>query len=47
MNAKVSQKHDSMYHIRKNYMLKSIYDDENKCINYTLSWRLHEIHTIF
>ena len=26
-----------MNHIRKNYALKSTYDDENKCINDTLS----------
>ena len=38
MNAKISQKHDNMYHIRKNYMLKSIYDDKNDCFNYTLSF---------
>ena len=37
MNVKISQKHDKVYYIRKNYMLKSIYDDENECINYTLS----------
>ena len=37
MNEKISQKHDNMYYIRKNYTLKSIYDDENECINYTLS----------
>ena len=33
----IPQKHDNMYHIRKNYTLKSIYDDENEYINYTLS----------
>ena len=37
MSAKISQKHDNMYYIRKNYKLKSIYDNENECINYTLS----------
>ena len=37
MNVKISQKHNSMYYIRKNYTLKSIYDDENECINYMLS----------
>ena len=39
MNVKISQKHDNVYCIKKNYMLKSIYDDENECINYTLSTR--------
>ena len=34
---KISQNHDNIYHIRKNYALKSIYDDENECINDTLS----------
>ena len=37
MNVKISQKHDNMYFIRKNYMLKSIHDDENECINFSLS----------
>ena len=37
MNAKISQKHDYMYHIRNNCALKSIYDDGNECINYALS----------
>ena len=37
MNPKISQKHDNVYHVRKNYTLKYIYDDENECINYTLS----------
>ena len=37
MNVKISQKDDDVYHIRSNYTLKSIYDDENECINYTLS----------
>ena len=37
MNLKKSQKHDNVFYIRKNYTLKSIYDDENECINYTLS----------
>ena len=37
MNVKISPKHDNMYYIRNNYTLKSIYDDENECINYTLS----------
>ena len=37
MNVKISQKHDNVYYIRKNYTLKSIYDDEKECINYTLS----------
>ena len=35
MNTKISQKHGKVYHIRKNYTLKSIYDDKNECINYT------------
>ena len=37
MNIKISQKHDNVHHISKNYALKSIYDDENECINDTLS----------
>ena len=37
MNAKISQKRDNVYDIRKNYTLKFIYDDENECINYMLS----------
>ena len=37
INIKISQKHDNVYYIRKNYTLKSIYDDENECINYKLS----------
>ena len=37
MNVKISQKHNNLYYIRKNYTLKSIYDDENECINYMLS----------
>ena len=37
MNAKISPKHDNVYHIRKNYTFKSISDDQNECINYTLS----------
>ena len=40
MNVKISQKHDNLYFIRKNYTLKSIYDDENECINYMLSMML-------
>ena len=28
MNVKISQKHDNVYYIRKNYVLKSIYDYE-------------------
>ena len=42
MNVKISQKHDNMYYIRKNYTLKSIYDDENECINHTLSVTMNE-----
>ena len=37
MNVKISQKHDKIYFIRNNYTLKSIYDEENEYINYTLS----------
>ena len=37
MNVEISQKHDNVYHIRKNYTLKSIDDDEIECINYKLS----------
>ena len=40
MNVKISQKRDNVYHNRNNYKLKSIYDDEKECINYTLSWPL-------
>ena len=36
-SAKISQKHDNVSYNRNNYMLKSIHDDENECINYTLS----------
>ena len=32
MNAKISQKYDNVHHIRKNYALKSIYDDENNAL---------------
>ena len=35
MNAKISQKHDNMHHIRKNYVLKFIHSVENEC---TLSY---------
>ena len=37
MNVKMSEKHDNVYYIRKNYTLKTIYDDENVFINYMLS----------
>ena len=37
INAKISQKHDKVYRIRKNSTLISINGDENECINYTLS----------
>ena len=30
MNEKISQKHYKVYHIKKNYVLKYIYDDENE-----------------
>ena len=38
MDAKISQEHDNMHHINNNYALKSIYDDENECINDMLSF---------
>ena len=37
MNAKISQKHDDVHYITKNYVLKPIYNDENECINDMLS----------
>ena len=37
MNAKISQKHDNMNHTRKNYELKSTYEDKNEYIKDTLS----------
>ena len=40
MNVKMPQKHDNVFYIRKNYTLKSIYDNENEYINYTLSIKL-------
>ena len=35
--AKISLKHDNVHYITKNYVLKPIYNDENECINDTLS----------
>ena len=32
-NAKISYKHNIMHHIRKNYALKYVSNDKNKCIN--------------
>ena len=37
MNAKYHMKHDKVHYINKNYVLKPIYNDENECINDTLS----------
>ena len=37
MNAKVLLKKDNMYYINNNYVLQPIYNDENECINDTLS----------
>ena len=37
MNEKYHQKHDKMYYIRKDYALKSNYNDENECVDDTLS----------
>ena len=37
MNAKILLKHDNVHYINKNYVLKPIYNDENECINDTLS----------
>ena len=34
---KYHKKHDNVYYIKNNYVLKPIYNDENKCINDTLS----------
>ena len=34
---KYHKKHDNLYYIDKNYVLKSIYNDENECINERLS----------
>ena len=49
MNVNISQKHDKVYYIRKNYILKSIDDDENECINYTLSMGhgLHHVSVLY
>ena len=40
MNEKYHKKHNKMHHIRKNYALKYIYNDENECINDTLSVKI-------
>ena len=37
MNAKISLKDDNVHYMTKNYVLKPIYNDENECINDTLS----------
>ena len=37
MNAKISLKDDNVHYINKSYVFKSIYNDENECINDTLS----------
>ena len=37
MNAKISQKHDNMLCVRKNYIVKYVYNDSNECINDMLS----------
>ena len=37
MNAKISDTHYNMNYISKNYVLKSIYNEKNECINYMLS----------
>ena len=34
---KYHKKHDNVNYINKNYVLKPIYNDENECINDTLS----------
>ena len=34
---KFHKKHDNMHYINKNYVLNPIYNDENECINDTLS----------
>ena len=35
------KKHDHMYYINTNYVLKPIYNDENECINDTLSFFIY------
>ena len=37
INVKISQKHDNVHCIRKNYTLKYVYNDESERINDTLS----------
>ena len=37
MNVKISLKNDNVHYINKNYVLQPIYNDENECINDTLS----------
>ena len=34
---KYHKKHDNVHYINKNHVLKPIYNDENECINDTLS----------
>ena len=44
---KYHKKHDNVHYITKNYVLKPIYNDENECINDTLSCHLmHTCHYI-
>ena len=45
-HAKLSQKYYNVHHIRKNYVVKSINDDETKCINDTLSNYYGDIHKL-
>ena len=40
---KYHKKHDNVYYITKNYVLKPIYNDENECINDMLSLIVVEI----
>ena len=35
------KKHDNVHYINKNYVLQPIYNDENECINDTLSRVIH------
>ena len=43
---KYHKKHDNVHYINKNYVLKPIYNNENKCINDTLSKTPRQIHRI-
>ena len=40
MNKKYHKKHNKTHYIGKNYVLKSIYNNENECINDTLSVKI-------